>query len=201
VRLFVAVYPPADVIGDLTSLIATLAIGRPRGPGESLRLVPPERLHVTLTFLGEVPDEREPAARTALAAATQRWARRRHRRPRLWLGGGGRFGRGRFTTVWTGVRGDSTALADIVSDMRAELRTVRLPFDAKAFRPHITLARPADRLDADALARDLAALDRYESPKWTVGAVDLVCSHPGPNIHYDRLAAFDLPDVDDRRRA
>jgi 2'-5' RNA ligase len=193
-RLFVAAYPPTGVLDDLSALVGTLAVGQPREPGQSVRLVPPERWHLTLAFLGDVPDEREPAACAALGAAAERWAERREPAPQVWLGGGGRFGSGRFTTLWTGIRGDTTPLRDLVSDVRGELRRAKLPFDAKTFRAHLTLARPADRLTADQLAADLAALARYEGPKWTVQAVELVRSHLGPNVRYDRLLAVPLPD-------
>jgi 2'-5' RNA ligase len=112
--------------------------------------------------------------------------------PRLRIGGGGRFGRGRFTTVWAGVRGDSAALGDLVTEVRRELRTAKLPFDAKAFRPHVTVARPGDRLPDAQLAADLAALVRYEGPEWPVEAIYLVRSNQGPQISHDRLATFPL---------
>jgi len=250
VRLFVAVYPPPAAVEHLAALVEQLSIGRPREPGASVRLVPPPRWHVTLAFLGDVPDDREPEACEALRAAARRWqddaggargdgargdagarggagrgagpwsgagrgagarggagrgagardarseadagghARRLPERlpPRLWIGGGGRFGTGRSTTLWTGIRGDTDALAGLAADIRRELRVAKLPFDAKPMRPHITLARPADRLSRDEVDADLAALGRYEGPKWTVAAVELVRSHLGPQVRYDRLA-------------
>ena len=44
-RLFVTVWPPADVVGELTSL--------PRKDQRGVRFVPPENWHITLRFLGE----------------------------------------------------------------------------------------------------------------------------------------------------
>jgi 2'-5' RNA ligase len=190
-RLFVAAYPPPEAIEDLAALVRELAIGQARPEGESLRLVPPQRWHLTLAFLGEIADERLPDVHTALAAAASRWPDKRSA-PSVWLGGGGRFGRGRFTTVWTGVRGDTAVLTDVVTDVRQQLRIARLPFDAKAYRPHVTLARPADRLpDAD-VAADLDRLDHHQGPRWTVEAIELVRSNPGPQITYERLATWPL---------
>lgn len=49
VRLFVAVWPPEDVVADLTSL--------PRKDQRGVRFVPAENWHLTLRFLGEAdPD-------------------------------------------------------------------------------------------------------------------------------------------------
>ncbi|MEO5901123.1 MAG: 2'-5' RNA ligase family protein, partial [Ilumatobacteraceae bacterium] len=44
-RLFIAVWPPEEVVSELTSL--------PRKDQRAVRFVPPERWHVTLRFLGE----------------------------------------------------------------------------------------------------------------------------------------------------
>jgi 2'-5' RNA ligase len=192
VRLFVAAYPSAEAIDDLNTLVSGLAVGAPREAGQSVRLVPPDRWHLTLAFLGDVADEREPAVRAAIETVAARWTGRRQPVPRLWLGGGGRFGTGRFTTLWIGVRGDTTPLRDLVSDVRGALHKARLPYDAKAFRAHVTLARPGDRLTAGQLAADLAVLDRYEGPRWTAQAVELVRSNLGPQPRYDRLLAVPL---------
>jgi RNA 2',3'-cyclic 3'-phosphodiesterase len=205
VRLFVAAYPPPAVLADFVTCVSGLAVGAPREPGQSVRLVPPERIHLTLNFLGDVPDEREPAADEALAAAVRHWTRsggsndrvgRRHGEPRsapqLRIGGGGRFGRGTFTTLWAGIRGDTAQLGDLVTEVRRELRAARLPFDAKPFRPHVTIARPGDRLPADDLAADLAVLGKYEGPTWTVDKIALVESQPGPNITYVKRSELSI---------
>ncbi|GAA1035370.1 RNA 2',3'-cyclic phosphodiesterase [Virgisporangium ochraceum] len=188
-RLFVAAYPPPAVLDDFVSHVSTLACGAPRPEGESLRLVPPDRVHLTLTFIGEVPDERLPRVEAAVAAGVGSGPRKV---PRLRIGGGGRFGRGKFTVMWAGLRGDTTALNDLVSDLRRAMRSARVPFDVKAYRPHVTVARPGDRLPEEQVAADLAALSTYEGPEWPVESIDLVCSNQGPSITYDRLSSYQL---------
>jgi RNA 2',3'-cyclic 3'-phosphodiesterase len=199
--LFVAVYPPPAAIAHLDACVRGLAIGAPRGPGQSVRLVPPDRWHLTLAFLGDLSDRRATSARKALETAARRWAveatadgngaGRRHP-PRIRLGGGGRFAGGRSAPMFTGVRGEVDVLGELASDVRRELRASHVPFDGKAFRPHLTLARPGDRLPKADLDADLDALHRYEGPTWPVEAIELVHSNKGPNIVYDRLAAFPL---------
>lgn len=184
-RLFVAAYPSAEARDDLAALLATLAIGQPAQPGQSLRLAPPGEWHLTLAFLGEVPDDAVPAAQGALAAAV-----RAAPVPAVRLAGGGRFGRGRFTVVWTGIGGDLKGLRELARAVRRQLKAARLPFDPKPFRPHLTLARPGARLPAQVLAADLAALSRYDGPSWTVGPVVLVRSHLGPKPLYERLGEW-----------
>jgi 2'-5' RNA ligase len=183
VRLFVAVYPPADACADLGAVVARLAVGQPQEPGHSLGLQPPDRWHITLAFLGEVPDKRLDNAREAVRSAVQTGPA-----PALRVAGGGHFGRRRFVTLWAGVRGELDALGDLAGAVRRELRRARLPYDRKPLRPHLTLARPGERLAPDLLA----ALDAYEGPLWTVEEVRLVRSYPGPHPVYEPVGQFTL---------
>src|SRR6266540_2014560 len=90
-RLFVAAYPSREAVAHLSAQLTKLALGQPAEPGRSLRVIKPETWHVTLAFLGEVPDERLDAASSALLAVHLK-------KMHLRVAGGGRFGRGRFTT-------------------------------------------------------------------------------------------------------
>jgi 2'-5' RNA ligase len=104
--------------------------------------------------------------------------------------GGGTFGRGRFTILWARLAGDVNTLRVLSKAVRRELRRGRLPFDDKPFRPHLTLARPGDRISREAIAQDIARLDRYEGTAWRVDDLHLVeidfVTHPG-GPHYTRL--------------
>jgi 2'-5' RNA ligase len=167
VRLFVAVDPPADALNHLADCTADLAVVR-AGARVSARHL----WHVTLAFLGEVPDDRLPAACAALDAAAAG-----QDPPALRIAGGGRFGRGKFTILWAGIEGD---LAPLRRALAGQLRRVRLPYDAKRFHPHLTLARPGDRVPRPDVEADVARLAAYEGPQWTVPVVRLMRSHLGP---------------------
>ena len=180
-RLFIAAYPPPAAVEHLRELVDELALGRPQPPGRSLRLTRPETWHVTLAFLGEVPDKRAPAAVKALMASPNPPLKLR-------IAGGGRFGRGRFTTVWAALDGDVAELRELAMATQRELKRARLPFDDKPFKPHLTLARPADRLPVEELARDLATLREYQGPQWTLADVRLVSSQLGPEPRYETVA-------------
>jgi len=182
-RLFIAAYPSGEAVEHLRAQVARLALGRPAEPGRSLRLTKPDTWHVTLAFLGEVPDDRAAAASGALLSAPIR----------LRMAGGGRFGRGKFTTVWTGLDGDLAGLRELAADTRKALKRARLPFDHKPFRPHVTLARPGDRLPDEALAGDLAVLGGYEGPQWSVDDVRLTRSYLGPNPVYETVTQAPPP--------
>lgn len=176
-----AVYPPQQATDHLAAHLAGLNIGQAAGRGINARLATRAHWHVTLAFLGEVADDRVPRAAAVLDALTA------DAPPVLRIAGAGRFGRGRFTIVWAGLRGDVATLTGLARQVRRELRRARLPYDEKPLRPHLTLARPGDRLPAEQITADLAALQAYEGPEWTVTAVHLVRSHLGPHPRYDML--------------
>ncbi|AVT31314.1 RNA 2',3'-cyclic phosphodiesterase [Plantactinospora sp. BC1] len=241
-RLFVAVYPPPEALDDIVAQTRRLRIGAAADTGTNVRLTARSTLHVTVAFLGEVPDDRLPAVQEALSRAVESWRhpsiRRRRapdpgpldpgpldpgpldpgpldpgpsgpgasgsrsvgpagepqarRAPRLQLGGGGRFGRGRFTVLWVGLLGEVDALRQLAATVRRELRRSRLPSDHRPLRPHLTLARPGDRLDRESLDEDLRTLDGYLGPSWPATELVLVRSHLGPRPTYDRLATWPL---------
>ncbi|GAA3765954.1 hypothetical protein GCM10022225_60340 [Plantactinospora mayteni] len=251
-RLFVAVYPPPEALDDIVAQTHRLRIGAAADAGINVRLTARSTLHVTVAFLGEVPDDRLRTVQEALARAVELWhhppARRRRatgerrvgiavpprpggqpgaeptesaesvgqpvaehrapaalraslgdsgrsgarRAPRLQFGGGGRFGRGRFTVLWVGLLGEVDALRGLAGAVRRELRRSRIPFDFRPLRPHLTLARPGDRLDKESLDEDLRTLDGYLGPSWPATELVLMRSHLGPRPTYDRLAAWPL---------
>ncbi|MET7419326.1 RNA 2',3'-cyclic phosphodiesterase [Dactylosporangium sp. NPDC005555] len=177
-RLFIAAYLPADVERHLAEMTGSLNVRQPMPEGRSLRVVPVEQWHMTLAFIGEVEDAKQEAAVGALHALPELV-------PEVRIAGGGRFGRGKFTTLFAKVDGDVAPLGDAV---RAALRKRRVPFDHRPLQPHVTIARPSDRLPEDELMADLEALNAYRGPLWRVGDVRLMKSELGPKPHYTALA-------------
>jgi RNA 2',3'-cyclic 3'-phosphodiesterase len=200
VRLFVALYPPAEALDHLADAVTRLRLGAAAAQGTNVRLAARPLWHVTLAFLGEVPEERVQAAQQAVSTAVGQWyastagpwRAAATGQPRLRLAGGGTFGRRRFTLLWVGLAGDLDALRSLTGAVRRRLRSNRIPHDRKPLRPHLTVARPGERLPPEDLAADLEALERYNGPAWAVGAVHLVRSHQGPRPVHEPLAAFPL---------
>jgi 2'-5' RNA ligase len=179
VRLFVAVDPPEAALEELAEVVAGLAVN-----AAGARVTARPLWHVTLAFIGEVPDDRLPVAAAALDGAVRDAAALGQPPPTLRIAGGGRFGRGKFTILWAGIEGDLRPLRRVVT---RQLKAARLPFDDKRFHPHLTLARPGDRLPAVDLARDLATLAGYQGPQWTVEGIRLVRSYLGPRPVYETV--------------
>ncbi|MER7455747.1 RNA 2',3'-cyclic phosphodiesterase [Micromonospora sp. NPDC126480] len=191
-RLFTAVYPPPEAVEHLNAQIARLRVGAAAAAGINVRLADPAQAHVTLAFLGEVEADRLVAVESALGLAAE-WSRDgRTAAPRLRLGGGGTFGRGRFTVLWVDLLGDVPAMTVLARLIRSRLRNNRLPYDEKPFRSHLTVARPGDRVPPEDVAADVEALHAYEGPEWPASELVLMRSHPGPRPTYDRLAAWPL---------
>lgn len=109
-RLFVGLYPPQEVLAAL-----------PRRTG---------REHVTLAFLGEVPDPGPLLA--ALPAVRELPA------PRLRLAGAGRF---RGGAVWLGLHGDLPALRRVHATVQRAVTQAGLPVEPGTWRPHLTVGR------------------------------------------------------------
>jgi 2'-5' RNA ligase len=178
VRLFVAVFPAGEVRADLQRRL-TRALGSGDHPGRKLRLTPADRWHVTLSFLGEVADERQADVERALAGVTAPGAFA------LRLAAGGRFGKGRSTALWAGVRGDLEALTDLHAGIREALDTGGLPYDDRPLAPHLTLAYGQG-------GAVLNALEGYAGPQWTVEEFMLVRSHHRDGGGYEKLRTWPL---------
>jgi 2'-5' RNA ligase len=181
-RLFVAVRPPAEALAELGELVDRLATFR-----AGARLADRAHWHLTVAFLGDVPETRVPDVSAALTAAAGPATPLRLR-----LAGGGRFGRGRFAVLWAGVDGaDDGALgafAGLARGVRRQLRRARLPYDDKPFRPHLTLARPGDKVGPAELAADLDLLRGFTGVPFPVDRLLLFRSELGPHPVHQLLS-------------
>jgi RNA 2',3'-cyclic 3'-phosphodiesterase len=130
VRLFVALDIPEAVRDSLARLRA-----RFEQTCRAARWVRLEGMHLTLKFIGEVPAEQLEAVRAAL---------RQVRAPapiELRFAGLGFFPNERRPRVfWAGIDSGS-ALAQLAAAVEAQLAPLGIPPEARAFRPHLTLAR------------------------------------------------------------
>ncbi|WBC13649.1 RNA 2',3'-cyclic phosphodiesterase [Micromonospora sp. WMMA1998] len=191
-RLFAAVYPPPAAVADLVERVTRLRVGAASAAGVDVWLADPDHLHLTLAFLGEVPDDRLVDVESALGLAAQAFRDGRSGSPLLRLGGGGSFGRGRSTVLWADVRGDVEALDVLARLIRDELRGAGLPYDEKPFRAHLTIARPGDRIPPADVHADRETLHRYAGPEWPADKLTLVRSHLHPTPHHTPLTTWPL---------
>lgn len=184
--LFVAIRLPDAVAADLavahSALAPELAAALP-----DLRWVPPQNWHLTLAFLGSVPEVRRADLETRLARAAAR-----NRPLSLRLSGSGHFG---SRVLYVGVAGEVLAMRPLAASVAAAARRAKVPVDERPYRPHLTLARLRGNTSLGELA---AALASYDGPVWTADAIDLMESSPaGPGLppSYVSRARFRLDGV------
>lgn len=158
-RLFVCVRPPAGVLDALDEIVAGCRAGAPDG----VRWVARDKWHVTLHFLGDVPDPAPVAA--ALSAASLPAAVDAELGPAVEL-----LGR---QVVSAPVRG-LEALAGAVIGAVGQLGE---PREDRPFRGHVTLARLGGRGRRGKIR--LGCLGTPVAGRWTVGDIALVRSHLG----------------------
>lgn len=166
VRLFVAVDFPDPVRASLADLLTDLLTDLPA----ELRPAAPERMHLTLAFLGEVSEPQVPALQ-------ERLARTAARQPPvdLRLAGGGRFD---GSVLWVGVAGDVERLRHLARSVAGAARHSGIAVEQRTYRPHVTLARARPAADLRPLA---ALLEGYRGPAWTASEIVLVRSRNGPS--------------------
>lgn len=156
-RLFVAIELAAPVRSILRKAQDVL-----RRRCSEVRWVPPEQLHLTLKFLGEVPDARVKGVTDAMAHAAAGTRPFEIRVDKV-----GCFPpRGPVRIVQAGAEDNSGALVVCVELLEEHMERVRFPREQRPFRPHITLGRlredrSADRVRSVAEAYPLAAVSQF----------------------------------------
>lgn len=130
-RLFIAVPIDESVKANLER-VGTAASAR------GVSWVPPENMHVTLAFLGEVEESRVPEVEDAMYDAAEALDDGLTLRAQ---GLGGFPDEAKARVMWAGLTGDVPALIALQARVTQELRSAGFEVDAKRFRPHITLAR------------------------------------------------------------
>jgi 2'-5' RNA ligase len=187
-RLFAALDPPGPVRRELASAQADLRRGA--GPhAEEVRWIPPDRLHVTLRFLGAVPEEQVAAVRDALAGA----AAGSHPLALEVRGAGGFPTPRRARVVWLGLAGDAGGLASLASELERRLAPLGFPSEERPLVPHFTVGRSRERRGAIGLERALADAAAARPIPWRASELCLFRSHlsaGGPR--YEAIARFPL---------
>ena len=153
----------------------TLAPLRQRREKLPVKWVRPENIHLSLKFLGEVEETREPDLRTALQRAAG--SGREPRPLTLQITGFGVFpDYHRPHVLWVGVTPEP-GLELLQHGVEQAFAPLGFPTEARTFRPHVTVARAARNAkprDFVGLEELLADLDFDETV--TVSDVDLMQS-------------------------
>lgn len=191
-RLFIAVELPDPMRSALATLQDELAGVVPR---DVMRWVRPEGIHLTLKFLGDVPEEQcgeietalMPAAGLAPFTVTVRGLGcfPNFRRPRV---------------VWVGLEGQTSALHALRDLVEREIAPLGYPTERRKFHPHLTLGRVRRRSskhDVLELGEQLAETSVTELGQMEIASVSLMRSQLRPQgAIYSCLKRVDLEGTD-----
>src|SRR5260370_36722651 len=129
-RLFVALEIPSAVRENLAELLKSL-----RSMSPQTRWVRPENLHLTLKFIGEVPETKLAAIRSALAGA------RSDQPVTLDFRGLGFFPNEKHPRAfWAGIEA-SPNLKLLAAEIENAMEKVGIPREERPFSPHLMLTR------------------------------------------------------------
>jgi len=161
-RLFVAVELGPEIQGRLVAVQDALRACT------AVRWVRPENLHLTLRFLGEVPQERTLQIREALEQVA------RHHSPlEIVLEGVGAFpGLRRPRVLWVGVSAGQEALGRIARHLDRALEALGFRPEGRGFVGHVTLGRVAQPGAARLLEHAIGA---FTSDPLGFGQVSEIC--------------------------
>jgi 2'-5' RNA ligase len=173
-RLFVAVDLP-DEAREAVAIRQKLWAGRLSKSKDGLKLIEPSQMHLTLLFIGEVPEARVPAIVESMNAPAGMDSFD------VTLGGVGVFPpRGAPRVLWIGISDGATCLEQLQHEIAERVRAVDIAFDDRPFHPHLTLGRwrggarrrsrhlrltemdVPRRSSPERLRRDVAALERSD---------------------------------------
>jgi 2'-5' RNA ligase len=177
IRAFAAIALPEAVRFDLTLVQQGLPVSR---------AVPPENLHLTLLFLGELPERRLEDMDTAF---------RQVRAPgfETALAGLGLFGGSKPRVAYAGVA-ETPALRHLQAKVETAARGAGHDEPARRFTPHVTLARLPERFaERGRLEAAVAARGGYASDRFQVEDFRLYRSHlAASRATYEELARYPL---------
>jgi 2'-5' RNA ligase len=166
VRLFLAINLTPEVRHTIAEAAAPLKAIAPE-----LSWVKEDKIHLTVKFLGEQPEEM-----AAKVTEAMRSVGTRNRTIDVEIGGVGAFPNFRRPrVVWIGVTPDPK-LELLHHDVESACESLGLPVDGKPFRPHLTLARVKSRATDPRALRDLASAAKEVAyvEEVVIDAVDLM---------------------------
>ena len=171
VRTFIAIELP----GDVREYVAECE-DRLRRAGADVRWVRPDRIHLTLLFLGEVPADRLADLEAAVRAAAGSFAPLA-----IQAAGAGRFPpRGAPRIIWIGIEeptGGLVRLQKAVADAAADFAEKR---EDREFAAHLTLGRAKSGKNARPLDEAIAAMAAETGPAFEAREVVIFKSELSP---------------------
>ncbi len=186
-RTFIAIDIPEDIRAELANLQKELA-GRVDVRKGDVKWVEPESMHLTLKFLGEVPDNQI----TDVCNATKLVAEG-HAAFDLPIKEAGSFGGRSARVLWVGAGLDSPELLELQQDLEDELAEAGWPKEGRQFSGHLTLCRIRNSKAGEKLAEAVKQYKDYDLGTVRARAVCVYESRLRPDgPEYTRLGNYTL---------
>lgn len=189
IRAFIAIELPKELKVSLGRVQDKLRPGRE----ETVKWVEPERVHLTLKFLGDIFQEKVDEISQAVSPAVEE-VKPFTLKPR---------GLGAFPSlkaprvVWVGIGGDLQDLLTLQQKVEQALSPLSSASE-KAFSPHLTLGRVREKASFRSrklLGQEIAKLEVPEMSSFQVESISLMRSTlTSTGAVYTRLAHFPLAD-------
>jgi 2'-5' RNA ligase len=172
-RCFAAIDLSSDVRDAVARAQGKLRAAAPRA---DVRWADPAQFHLTLKFLGTVPDERVPAVSAGLDAVAGRAG------PIAVVAGGlGGFPSLRSARVlWAGITTGVPELAALAVAVDGAMSDLGFPPESRPFRGHLTIGRVRSPRGGPALIDAVAGASAAEFGSWTAEEVVLYESRLRP---------------------
>jgi len=177
-RVFIAVDLPDELRKELATLQREL-----EPLTDTARWVAPESIHITLKFIGEVPEKRIEDIDSALTGLT--W-----KSFAITVHGVGFFPGNRSPRVfWAGM--EAPTMQDLAEELDSRMERLGFDKEKRAFRPHITLARARDSRIDSSLVAAASKYAEHQFGSFTVDRVFLFKSILKPTgAVYERLREY-----------
>jgi len=171
-RCFIAIELPTEVKHGMERVQEVLR----RSRSVDASWTRPEGMHLTLKFLGEVPETRASEINGALSSGLAT-----AERLRLAGSGVGAFPDPKNArVVWIGVSGGTVRLISLQSAVEAALAAIGFEREKRAFSPHLTLGRIKHIRSREAWLEALESVSTSSLPSFAVEKVSMMKSELRP---------------------
>ncbi len=171
-RLFIAIELPDSIRDQIIGAIDRLQQVVPR---HAIRWIPPENLHLTLKFLGEVPETQINRIRINLEHAV-----RGHQIFAFTVSGAGCFPTPKKPRVlWLGLHEKGDALVSLRNTVEQHIAPLGFPTEKRPFSPHLTIGRVKRHIKGKTLSEIGDGVETAtigELAKWQCESVNLMQS-------------------------
>ncbi|HWR73191.1 MAG TPA: RNA 2',3'-cyclic phosphodiesterase [Nitrospirota bacterium] len=183
-RAFIAIEIPDGIKQEMAKAQEQL-----KRSGASAGWTRPEGIHLTLQFLGEVPESKAGEIQDALRQAVEGKAGFR-----LEIGGAGVFPDAkRPRVVWMGVSGDLDRLQTLQTAIEEAMTGIGFAREDRRFTPHLTLGRIREIRSRDAWQKALDGIRDLRLGEFPVTGVSLMKSELRPSgAVYTEVARVEL---------